>query len=195
MIHINSKKIYKYFINIEKKNYGISSGFKSCILAFLGSERNIIWMYQKRLRKTEYLLNTNKKIRFYFSYIKYRKLSIKYQLNIPLNVIDYGLKIMHLGPILINGKARIGKNFSIHINTAIVALGVGEDLVPKIGDNVVLGISSIICGNIEVGNGIAIGANSFVNKSFLENNITIAGNPAKKISDGGKNKWNNDVRR
>lgn len=191
MSYINSKEKYKYFINVEKSKYNISSNIKSAIFALFGSENNIIWKIQKRLRKTEYFLNTNKKFRYYFSLIKYRRLSIKYQINIPLNTIDVGLKIMHLGPILINGNARIGKNFTIHINTGIVAKGVGVDLVPNIGNDVVLGISSVICGNIEIGDGIAIGANSFVNKSFLETNITIAGNPAKKVSDGGKEKWNN----
>ena len=42
-----------------------------------------------------------------------------------------------------------------------------------------------IFGNITIADGIVIGANSVVNKSFLEPNITIAGVPAKKISNKG----------
>ena len=38
-----------------------------------------------------------------------------------------------------------------------------------------------IYGNIIIANNIAIGANAVVNKSFEEENILIAGNPAKKI--------------
>ena len=37
---------------------------------------------------------------------------------------------------------------------------------------------------------IAIGAMSIVNKSFHESGITIAGNPAKKISNNGSKAWN-----
>ena len=36
---------------------------------------------------------------------------------------------------------------------------------------------------ITIADGIAIGANSYVDKSFSEPNITIAGCPAKKVSD------------
>jgi serine O-acetyltransferase len=42
-----------------------------------------------------------------------------------------------------------------------------------------------IYGAIEIADNIAIGANAVVNKSFLEPNITIAGVPARKISDKG----------
>ena len=38
-------------------------------------------------------------------------------------------------------------------------------------------------GKIKIGDNTAIGANSVVNKSFEEGNCTIAGVPAKKISD------------
>lgn len=41
-------------------------------------------------------------------------------------------------------------------------------------------------GNIEIGSGIIIGANSVVTKSFTEENICIAGVPARKISDMGR---------
>lgn len=50
-------------------------------------------------------------------------------------------------------------------------------------------------GGVHLANGIAVGANSFVNKSFNEENITIAGSPALKVSTGGKNKWGNSKNR
>ena len=45
-------------------------------------------------------------------------------------------------------------------------------------------------GGVYITDGIAIGANSLVNKSFYEENIAIAGNPARKISNNGSNTWN-----
>ena len=42
-------------------------------------------------------------------------------------------------------------------------------------------------------NGIAIGANSLVNKSFEEQNIAIAGCPAKKISNNGDSTWHKKI--
>jgi serine O-acetyltransferase len=60
---------------------------------------------------------------------------------------------------------------------------VPNDIVPSIGNNVVIGPGAVIVGAITIADGIAIGANSYVNRSFLEPNITIAGCPAKRISN------------
>ncbi len=49
------------------------------------------------------------------------------------------------------------------------------------GDNVYIGPGAKIYGDITLGNNIAIATNSSVNKSILEDNILIAGSPAKKI--------------
>ena len=54
------------------------------------------------------------------------------------------------------------------------------DDAPTIGNNVEIGFGAVIIGKI-IADGIKIGANSVVTKSFLEPNITIAGVPAKKI--------------
>ena len=43
----------------------------------------------------------------------------------------------------------------------------------------------MIVGKIHIADNIAIGANSFVARSFFEEGITIAGAPAKKISEKG----------
>jgi serine O-acetyltransferase len=59
---------------------------------------------------------------------------------------------------------------------------------PKIGNNVFIGPGAVIDGPIEIADGIAVGANSYVNHSFKEPDITIAGCPAKKISDKGSKK-------
>lgn len=55
------------------------------------------------------------------------------------------------------------------------------DDAPTIGNNVEIGFGAVIIGKIKIADGIKIGANSVVTKSFLEPNITIAGVPAKKI--------------
>lgn len=48
-----------------------------------------------------------------------------------------------------------------------------------------IGPGAKIFGDIFIADNIAIGANAVVNKSFYESNITIAGVPAKKISNKG----------
>ena len=95
---------------------------------------------------------------------------------------------MHLGPILMNGHITVGENCSIHINTSIVAGG-RDNGVPTLGDDIIIGVGAVILGGIELADGIAIGANSVVNKSFLEPDIAIAGMPARKISEHGSRSW------
>ena len=102
--------------------------------------------------------------------------------HIPPNTFEEGLSIAHWGPIVVHPSARIGKNCRIHQCVTIGATN-GQTKAAKIGDNVFIGPCSSVIGNIEIGNDIAIGANTVVTKSFLENGITIAGTPAKKISD------------
>ena len=98
---------------------------------------------------------------------------------------------MHVGSILVNHNSRIGKDCSLHINTSIVASGHGSSS-PKLGDGIVVGVGAAILGNIELADNIAVGANAVVNKNFLEENIAIAGVPAKKISDNGRLTWNRE---
>ena len=98
---------------------------------------------------------------------------------------------MHLGPILTNGGVRVGQDCSIHINTALVAQGVSND-TPVLGNNIVIGVGATILGGVILADGIAVGANALVNKSFDEPNIAIAGVPAKKVSENGKNSWNKE---
>lgn len=52
----------------------------------------------------------------------------------------------------------------------------------SIGDNCVIGAKSIIMGGVTIGNNIVVGAGSVVTKSFTEERIIIAGNPARKVS-------------
>lgn len=121
-------------------------------------------------------------------YFRLRKLQLRYGLNIPLNTCSKGLKIIHVGSVLIHPDAAIGENCGININTAVAVAG-DKKGAPKIGDNVTIGTGSTIIGPVEIADNIVVGANSTVCKSFKENNIAIGGNPAKKISNNGALSW------
>lgn len=184
---INNIASLKRCLKYEKKLYNID-GFVGLCRSFVGYETSILWKFQKRLRYTEYCLNTHKQLLYYINLKWLNHYRNTYGLHIGLNVFDEGLKIMHLGPILTNQDARVGKNCSIHINTAIVSHGLNKG-VPCIGNNCVIGVGAVVLGSVIIADGIAIGAGSVVNKSFIEKNIAIAGIPARKISNNGKNKW------
>ena len=176
---IKSKKDYKRYLKIEINNY------KDSYPNFTKEHKNII-KFQKIYRKLEYYTNCKKsllsKIIKYYLQLNYTHLSEKYGFHIPINTIKEGLCIIHTGPIYINNDAKIGKNLRIHPMTTIGKnIGV-NNTSPTIGNNVWIGPGARIYGNIKIGSNTVIGTNSVVNKSF-KGNCTIAGIPAKKISN------------
>lgn len=157
------------------------------------SERDILGKHQVLLRKTEYHFNVGHKWIGNLYRLRLKKLQNRHSLHIPLNCCGRGLRIIHLGPILINGNAVVGKNCWFHINTALVAGGTNDD-APILDDGVVVGIGAIVLGGAHIAENIAIGANAVVNRSFEERDIAIAGVPAKKISNNGRTQWNKKER-
>lgn len=107
---IKTKSDLNRALKIEIRNYGADYSLKTRLLSLLGiRESDILIKHIILLRKTEYYLNSHRIIRGSISKIKLRKLQNKYCIHVPLNCCDVGLKIMHIGPILINEKATIGR--------------------------------------------------------------------------------------
>lgn len=176
---IKSKLDYKYYLYCDKIALGKEYKFPK----FIGDE---IWQFERLMRKTEYYKNCHKSIfgKIYAMWLQFRyyKKRLRLGFSIPLNVFGPGLSIAHYGTIVINGNARVGKNCRIQECTTIGATN-GSLEAPILGDNIFIGSGARIIGNINIANDIAIGANAMVNKSFEESGITIAGIPAKKISE------------
>lgn len=148
--------------------------------------RDEIWRFEILLRNLEYYTNNKKGIinNFWYLFYKYRfhKMSVKLGFSIPVNVFGKGLSIAHYGSIVVNSSAKIGDNCRIQENVTIGSTG-GSSKAPVIGNNVFIASGARIIGDISIASNIAIGANAVVTKSFLEEGITIAGIPAKKISN------------
>lgn len=105
-------------------------------------------------------------------------------MNIPLNVFGPGMSIAHIGPIVINGFSRVGKNCRIHPFTTIGIDG-RTGKVAKVGDNVYLSNGCKLIGDIEISDGVVIAAGAVVTKSVSEENVVVGGVPAKIISYSG----------
>ena len=167
----------------------IGGGVKRFLSKLLNlSEKGIIAKYQRRLRIYEYHLNTGHRVRSALYHAKVNHIGLRYGLLIGPNVCGKGLMIMHLGSILVNGDAHIGKNCKLHINVAIVGGGTDKGS-PYLGNNIVVGVGATLLGGIKIANGVGIGAGAVVNKDVTEENIAVAGVPAHKISDNGSDKW------
>lgn len=161
-----------------------ASGGKPGLFAY----KDEVLRFQKYLRYHEYYFNNKKKTIIHWLLCKYygymhHRLGLKLGFLIPVNVIDAGLKIHHYGLIIINANSKIGKYCEIHQGVNIGKQGKNEDDVPLIGDNVWIGPGAKLFGKITIADDCQIGANAVVNKSFEEKGISIAGIPAKKISN------------
>ena len=178
---IKSRKDYLYFLEADR--IALRKGKRG----YFPSLRDLlfpdpIWSFQRLLRKTEYYTNTKNGFIYglYILYLKYRfsKMSLKLGFSIPLNVFDSGLAIVHYGTIVVNNRAKVGKNCRIHVCTNIGASG-GSDKAPVIGDNVYIAPGVKIFGDIIIADNTAISANAVVNKSFMEPGMMLAGVPAR----------------
>jgi len=148
-----------------------------------------IWCFQKLLRKTEYWNNCYKgglgKYISFFYRVKLKRKGRKLGFSIPINTFGPGLSIAHAGTIVVNSNAQVGANCRVHVCVNIGAAINDSYAVPHIGDDCYLAPGVKIYGKITIGNNTAIGANAVVNKSFLEGNQTVAGIPARVISNVG----------
>lgn len=179
---ITNKSDLKYYIEMDNK---ASNRKRKMPLPW-----NDLHKFHIILRKTEFYRNNSKNIYYKIKYLyfryKYYRISKQLRFEIPLNCFGPGLSIAHGGPIIINSGCKIGKNCRIHSMVNIGTAAGKTSAAPIIGDDVYIGPGAKIYGLIKIGSGVLIGANSVVNKSFEENDITIAGVPAKKISNEGR---------
>ena len=147
--------------------------------------RRLIAVYLRYLRKEEFCLNRDKKtilskISCLLFERRRNRIGERIGFCMEANCFEEGLTIDHCGSIVVNPKAKIGKNCRLHGNNCIGNNG-SVDLAPKIGNNVDIGFGAVLIGDIYIADGIKIGANAVVNKSFFEEGITIAGVPAKRV--------------
>ncbi len=176
---IRTKEEYKYYIMQDAK----AQRRKKLRVSFVG---DYIWKFQLYMRKLDYYDYKRKnsflyKLLFLCYKFLYVRQGLKLGFSLPFNVFGPGLSIAHWGTIVVNGGCKIGKNCRIH---ACVNIGVsGSSAAPRIGDNVYIGPGVKIVGDIEIADGVCLGAGAVVVKSITEPNTTWGGVPAKKLSD------------
>ena len=94
-----------------------------------------------------------------------------------------GFYIENLGTIIINGKAKIGKNCNIAHGVTIGQAANRGKLkgYPSVEDNVWIGTGSVIVGNINHGSYVSIAPNTFVNIDVPDNSFVIR-SPCKIVN-------------
>lgn len=183
---ISSKKELQYYLKADAIAIGANMKRPHLISIY---ETDVIWKYQICLRKTEYYYNCKRhnplgffKTKFY-QFRLFRK-QVKTGINVPINVFGPGFSISHIGPMVINGFARVGKNCRVH---PFVTIGMDgrNDSSAIIGDNVYLSAGCKIIGEVSIADDVCIGAGAVVTKSITEPHTTWGGVPARKISNNG----------
>lgn len=111
---------------------------------------------------------------FAFYYSKFLRLGLKLGFSLGYDSFGYGLWIPHHGTIVVGENNTFGKYTCLHTSICVTATG------KVIGDGCYIGSGARLTTNLQLGNNIQIASNSVVNKSFLEDNILIAGAPAVK---------------
>lgn len=109
-----------------------------------------------------------------------RHYQIKYGFQIyPETQIGDGLYLGHWGALVINPKAKIGKNCNIAQGVTIGQQNRGKNEgYPAIGDEVWIGPNAVIVGGVNIGNNVLIAPNAYVNFDVPENSM-VMGNPGK----------------
>lgn len=137
-------------------------------------------------REEKYLYEKpNKVLSLYYKALKNR-LGSRLGFIISAGCFGEGLRLEHYGSVIVNPKARIGKNCIIHGNCCIGSNGGYPDDSPVIGDNVDIGQFAQILGGIRIADNVRIGAGAVVVKDVLTPGVTVVGVPAKVVTSHDK---------
>lgn len=124
-----------------------------------------------------------------FRLILERFIEITTGISIPAEAdIGKGLRIHHFGGVIFHSKVRMGENCTLYQGVTVGDKG-GWGVPPRIGRNVLIGAGAKVLGEIELGDGVIVGANAVV-VSSVPAGAVVAGIPAKvvKIVGGGDGK-------
>lgn len=94
--------------------------------------------------------------------------------------IGGGLYIGHIGGVHINQGAVLGRNCDLAHRITIGASAMGRGGIPVLGDEVYIGTGAVLVGNIRVGNGAKIAANTLV-MTNVPAGATVMGVPGRIV--------------
>lgn len=186
---INSKEKLNTILEIEKsiylprdKNsleYRLRNPFKNKVQKYLSLLRIYEYLCFKRDNSGNSLISKICSLKIKLTDIKIKQLGLKLKLEIIPNSVGQGLRVCHPN-VIINGI--VGENCTFHGNNVLGNKATGEkNKIPRLGDNVDVGIGAMIIGDVEIADNCIIGAGAVVTKSFTVPGSVIVGVPARLI--------------
>jgi serine O-acetyltransferase len=151
--------------------------------------QRLAW-FQRLLRRAEYWANCRRdpvgRLVGAVVRLRVRRLGERLGLEVPLNVFGPGLSIAHAGLLVVNRRARVGRNCRIHQG---VTIGESGGHAPVIGDDVYIAPNAIIVGGVTVGDGAGIWPGAVVTRD-VPADADVGGVPAKVIRhEPGRDRW------
>ena len=117
-----------------------------------------------------------------FYMLRLMRLSHKTQIQIPARTsIGEGFYIGHLGRVIINPEAKLGKNINISTGVTIGVENRGKRKgAPIISDDCWIGTNAVIVGNVKIGTDVLITPLRYVKFDVPDHSIVV-GNPGRII--------------
>lgn len=178
---IQSRAELKEYLEWERTLY-FGKKRKALLAAWLMRAKMYqIWQYQWTLRHAEYYKMRSApwdRVAFIWYHRRKNALGSRLGFEIPENCAGKGLLIYHIAPVVINEDARIGKECRIVGN--FCAGNTGPDTAsPVLGDHVTAGWGSCVIGDVQIADGVTIGAGCVVTKSVRQQGARVAGVPGR----------------
>lgn len=179
---ITDRKSYKEYVEADlAEAYVPKNAFKRWLKTIGGNEQCAAYRYVYRLRKTEYCLNTGKRLLYYWHKFQLTRLGLKLGVRIAPNKVGKGLNIIHLaggGGCILNC-LQIGDY--CRVQSGVVVGNVGDDEHrPIIGNHVGLGLGCKVYGKITIGDNVTVLPNAVVTHDVPANAI-VGGIPSRII--------------
>lgn len=165
-------------ISLEKK---LRNPFKYNLFKFLKLLRSYEYLCFKRDSNKNAVISKILSFRIKWIDIKKNRLSLKIGVEIRPFCCGKGVRICHPN-VIINGY--VGDDCVFHGNNVIGNKKTGDkEAIPKIGNNVDIGVGATVIGDLIVADNCCLGAGAVVTKSFLKSGAIIVGVPAKEINE------------
>ena len=186
---IKTKKELNHYIEEDARANHVKMGYSYYIKLLYGNVHACVFRYLKSLRKYEYYHNKKSKLSIFYRFYN-RRLGLKYNIALPINVIGYGIYIPHIeGGVIVNSKC-IGNYFEIN-SGCVVGKGRTNDELPILGNNVRMTVGSKIIGKVVIGDNVIVAPNTVVIND-IPDNCFVSGVPAKIIKKDGNKYISND---
>lgn len=173
-------------IELYKSDFYRISGTRLSYVSFLKKIGNVTSWFCLWFRLCT---SPNPLIAKFANFMRWRMVR-RHHLQIPRNTrIGPGFFIAHAMCVVMHPNTVIGKNCTIH---QFLTIGGRNGKAPIIGDNVFIGASVTLLGDIHIGNNVTIGAGAVV-VSDIPDNATAVGNPAKVVSTDNPGKFQQNL--